>query len=96
MTVEETATGGTLAWHTAPVRQLVVTLAGTLQFIIRDGEQFRLAPATTRWCRSSQTDNGPPLDPNQWPATTSASSTCTGSFAPGSSEYSRQTTPKSA
>jgi quercetin dioxygenase-like cupin family protein len=44
VTVEETAAGGTLAWHTAPVRQLVVTLAGTLQFITRDGEQFLLAP----------------------------------------------------
>ena len=28
VTVEETAGGGALAWHTAPVRQLVVTLAG--------------------------------------------------------------------
>jgi quercetin dioxygenase-like cupin family protein len=44
VTAEETATGGTLAWHTAPVRQLVVTLAGTLVFITRDGEQFTLAP----------------------------------------------------
>lgn len=44
VTVEETASGGTLAWHTAPVRQLVVTLAGTLLFITRDGEQFRLSP----------------------------------------------------
>ncbi|TRW82426.1 cupin domain-containing protein [Mycolicibacterium sp. 018/SC-01/001] len=44
VTVEETATGGTLAWHTAPVRQLVVTLAGTLLFTTRDGEQFRLSP----------------------------------------------------
>ncbi|KGI68423.1 hypothetical protein MJO55_14325 [Mycolicibacterium rufum] len=44
VTVEETAAGGTLAWHTAPVRQLVVTLAGTLLFVTRDGEQFRLAP----------------------------------------------------
>jgi hypothetical protein len=44
VTLEETAAGGTLAWHTAPVRQLVVTLAGTLQFITRDGEQFLLAP----------------------------------------------------
>jgi quercetin dioxygenase-like cupin family protein len=44
VTVEETATGGTLAWHTAPVRQLVVTLAGTLIFTTRDGEEFRLAP----------------------------------------------------
>ena len=30
VTVEETAAGGSLAWHTAPVRQLVVMLAGTL------------------------------------------------------------------
>jgi quercetin dioxygenase-like cupin family protein len=44
VTVEETATGGSLAWHTAPVRQLVVTLAGTLNFSTRDGEQFTLRP----------------------------------------------------
>ena len=44
VTVEETASGGALAWHTAPVRQLVVTLAGTLRFITRDGEEFTLSP----------------------------------------------------
>jgi quercetin dioxygenase-like cupin family protein len=44
VTVEETAQGGSLAWHTAPVRQLVVTLAGTLVFTTRDGEQFTLRP----------------------------------------------------
>ena len=44
VTVEETAGGGTLAWHTAPVRQLVVTLAGTLLFTTRDGEEFTLHP----------------------------------------------------
>jgi uncharacterized cupin superfamily protein len=44
VTVEETASGGTLAWHTAPVRQLVVTLAGTLLFTTRDGEEFTLRP----------------------------------------------------
>lgn len=44
VTVEETAGGGALAWHTAPVRQLVVTLSGTLVFITRDGEQFTLHP----------------------------------------------------
>jgi hypothetical protein len=46
VTVEETATGGTLAWHTAPVRQLVVTLAGTLLLLAEDttgsGHQWRL------------------------------------------------------
>ncbi|KUI35102.1 cupin domain-containing protein [Mycobacterium sp. GA-2829] len=44
VTVEETATGGALAWHTAPVRQLVVTLAGSLVFSTRDGEEFTLGP----------------------------------------------------
>lgn len=44
VTAEETASGGTLAWHTAPVRQLVVTLAGTLVFSTRDGEEFTLNP----------------------------------------------------
>jgi quercetin dioxygenase-like cupin family protein len=44
MTVEETASGGSLAWRTAPVRQLVVTLGGTLIFSTRDGEQFTLRP----------------------------------------------------
>jgi quercetin dioxygenase-like cupin family protein len=44
VTVEETSSGGSLAWHTAPVRQLVVTLAGTLIFSTRDGEEFTLHP----------------------------------------------------
>jgi quercetin dioxygenase-like cupin family protein len=44
VTVEETAGGGSLAWHTAPVRQLVVTLSGTLHFVTRDGEKFTLSP----------------------------------------------------
>ncbi|RDH79100.1 cupin domain-containing protein [Mycolicibacterium moriokaense] len=44
VTVEETAGGGSLAWHTAPVRQLVVTLCGTLIFTTRGGEQFTLRP----------------------------------------------------
>jgi quercetin dioxygenase-like cupin family protein len=44
VTVEETAGGGSLAWHTAPVRQLVVTLAGELVFSTRDGEEFTLHP----------------------------------------------------
>ncbi|WP_458316053.1 cupin domain-containing protein [Mycolicibacterium brisbanense] len=44
VTVEETAAGGTLAWHTAPVRQLVITLSGTLVFTTRGGETFTLHP----------------------------------------------------
>jgi quercetin dioxygenase-like cupin family protein len=37
---EETAPGGAFAWHTAPVRQLVITLSGTLEFQTREGEHF--------------------------------------------------------
>jgi quercetin dioxygenase-like cupin family protein len=41
---QETVSGGAFAWHTAPVRQLVVTLSGTLDFQTRDGEHFLLHP----------------------------------------------------
>src|SRR3979490_923550 len=41
---QETASGGAFAWHTAPVRQLVITLSGTLDFQTRGGEHFRLHP----------------------------------------------------
>jgi quercetin dioxygenase-like cupin family protein len=40
---QETEAGGTLAWHTAPVRQLVVTLSGTLDFETRGGDHFVLS-----------------------------------------------------
>ena len=42
--LQETQPGGTYAWHTAPVRQLVVTLSGTLDFSTRGGQHFVLAP----------------------------------------------------
>src|SRR6202158_5369997 len=41
---QETALGGALALHTAPVRQLVVTLSGTLDFQTRAGEHFLIHP----------------------------------------------------
>ena len=41
---QETAAGGHLEWHDAPVRQLVVTLSGTLDFVTRGGQHFTLAP----------------------------------------------------
>ena len=41
---QETSSGGAFAWHDAPVRQLVVTLAGTLEFQTREGERFILRP----------------------------------------------------
>src|ERR1700742_3123116 len=39
---QETASGGSFAWHTAPVRQLVITLTGTLDFQTREGKHFTL------------------------------------------------------
>lgn len=41
---EESARHAALDWHTAPCRQYVVTLSGTLEFTTRDGETFVLAP----------------------------------------------------
>lgn len=41
---QETKPGGTLAWHTAPVRQLVITLSGTLDFQTRGGQHFAIRP----------------------------------------------------
>ena len=41
---QETASGGTLDWHTAPVRQFVVTLSGTLDFQTRANRHFILKP----------------------------------------------------
>jgi quercetin dioxygenase-like cupin family protein len=44
VSLEETASGGAFAWHTAPARQLVITLSGALDFQTRDGEHFALNP----------------------------------------------------
>jgi quercetin dioxygenase-like cupin family protein len=44
VSLEETASGGAFEWHTAPVRQLVVTLSGTLDFQTRGGDHFLLRP----------------------------------------------------
>ena len=41
---QETASGGTLDWHTAPVRQFVITLSGTLDFQTRANKHFILKP----------------------------------------------------
>jgi uncharacterized cupin superfamily protein len=41
---EETGAGGSFEWHTAPVRQLVITLSGTLDFQTRGGQHFILKP----------------------------------------------------
>ena len=41
---QETASGGTFEWHTAPIRQFVITLAGTLHFETREGAHFTIHP----------------------------------------------------
>ena len=41
---EESASGSSLSWHNAPVRQYVITLSGTLEFETRLGERFTIAP----------------------------------------------------
>ena len=41
---EETAVHGRFDWQTAPVRQLVITLSGTLDFKTRAGKHFILRP----------------------------------------------------
>ncbi|MBM3650940.1 MAG: cupin domain-containing protein [Alphaproteobacteria bacterium] len=41
---QETKSGGTFEWHTAPTRQLVITLSGTLDFQTRGGRHFTLRP----------------------------------------------------
>jgi hypothetical protein len=43
---EETPVTSSLAWHTAPHRQFVITIGGELDFVTRDGESFRLSPQT--------------------------------------------------
>jgi quercetin dioxygenase-like cupin family protein len=40
----ETKAGGSFAWHDAPVRQFVLTLSGTLEFLTRDGDLFTIHP----------------------------------------------------
>jgi uncharacterized cupin superfamily protein len=41
---QETKSGGTFAWHDAPIRQFVITLSGTLDFQTRNGEHFTIRP----------------------------------------------------
>jgi quercetin dioxygenase-like cupin family protein len=40
----ETVPASALAWHTAPVHQLVLTLGGTLEFETRGGRTFIIRP----------------------------------------------------
>ena len=40
LTFEETRSRLSASWHTAPHRQYVITLSGTLEFETRDGSRF--------------------------------------------------------
>lgn len=40
----ETSIGSSFEWHTAPARQFVITLAGTLEFQMRNGSTFLIRP----------------------------------------------------
>ena len=44
--MQETTSGGAFDWHTAPVRQFVITLSGTLEFYTRSQKHFILNPST--------------------------------------------------
>lgn len=44
VSMQETSSGGTFDWHTAPARQLVITLSGTLDFQTRAKQHFTLKP----------------------------------------------------
>lgn len=41
---EETQAGQTLDWHSAPAKQFVITLRGTLDFVTREGKHFIITP----------------------------------------------------
>jgi hypothetical protein len=41
---QETPSGGQFDWHNDPVRQLVITLTGTLDFVTRTNEHFVINP----------------------------------------------------
>lgn len=43
---QQTDSGGSFDWHTAPARQFVITLSGTLDFVTREDKHFTLDPST--------------------------------------------------
>lgn len=45
ISLQETESGGSFDWHTAPARQFVITLSGTLDFVTREEKHFRLDPS---------------------------------------------------
>lgn len=45
ISLQETDSGGSFDWHTAPARQFVITLSGTLDFVTREQKHFTLDPS---------------------------------------------------
>ncbi len=41
---KESPAGSSYGWHTAPVKQFVITLGGTLEFTLHNGSTFTLHP----------------------------------------------------
>jgi hypothetical protein len=41
---KETPAGSAFSWHTAPTHQFVITLCGTLEFMMHSGDIFTLHP----------------------------------------------------
>ena len=41
---QETSEGGKYDWHNDPVRQIVITLTGTVDFVTRNNERFTINP----------------------------------------------------
>ena len=46
MALQETDSGGSFDWHTAPARQFVITLSGRLDFVTREQKHFHLDSST--------------------------------------------------
>ncbi len=44
ISLQETGSAGLFEWHSAPARQLVITLMGTLDFVTRNNEHFIINP----------------------------------------------------
>jgi hypothetical protein len=44
ISLQQTDSGGSFDWHTAPARQFVITLSGTLDFVTREEKHFILNP----------------------------------------------------
>lgn len=45
ISLQETDSGGSFDWHTAPARQFVITLSGRLDFVTREQKHFSLDPS---------------------------------------------------